>query len=239
LEHRDSDPASIAGGRDPRPPGFLQAAASLLRNQSMWGLALALGCVNYMNYVFLNWLPSYLVQARGMTILRAGIYSGIPYVVGVTLELCFGRLSDLVLTPQRLKQGARRYQVVLFTLLSSVILLINFTHSQAATLAIISLALACNTTVIAILYALTNDLIENPRLAGTAFGILLLGGNLIGSPASVITGYLVRASGSFSTAFAISGALPLLGAAIAFTFTRRPIRAFRPTEVAEARVAVP
>ena len=33
--------------------------------------------------------------------------------------------------------------------------------------------------------------------------------------------------------------LPLLGAAIAFAFTRRPIHGFPPAEVGETRVAIP
>jgi MFS family permease len=204
---------------------FFRAAGSLLRHQSMWGLAITLGFVNYMNYVFLTWLPSYLVQARGMNLMKAGVYGGIPYLVGVTMEICFGRVSDFFLTPERLKQGARRYHVALLTFLSSVILLINVTHGAVSTLAVISFALACNTTVIAIIYALTNDMIENPQLTGTAFGILLVGGNLIGMTAPVVTGYLVRSSGGFSSAFTVSGVLPLLAAGLAIAFTRRTIHA--------------
>lgn len=237
LDNRDSSPAPLQGNRATSPIGFFRAAGSLLRYQSMWGLALTLGCVNYMNYVFLTWLPSYLVQTRGMNLLKAGIYSGLPYLVGVTMEICFGRLSDFILTPDRLKQGARRYQVALFTFLSSIIFLINFTRSAASTLAVISLALACNTTVIAIIYALTNDLVENPQLTGTAFGILLMGGNLIGMTAPIVTGYLVKSSGGFFSAFTVSGVLPLLAAVLALAFTRRPINGFVPTEIREPSVA--
>ena len=190
-----------------------------------------------MNTLFITWLPSYLMQARGMNLMKAGIYTGIPYLVGVILELCFGRLSDLVLPPQNARRGARRYHVIAFMLLSSSILLISFARSEAAVIAILSLALACNTIVIAFVYALTNDLIEDSRLAGTAFGILLLGGNLIGLAAPIVTGYLVKASGSFNTAFAVSGALPVLGAMIIFTFARRPIKRLVSTEVGAPRPA--
>lgn len=225
LDNRAPTPATSEFNGSAGTLGFFGAAGSLLRHQSMWGLALTLGFVNYMNYVFLTWLPSYLVQARGMNLMKAGIYSGIPYLVGVTMEIFFGRVSDFFLTPERLKQGARRYHVALLTFLSSIILLINVTHGAVSTLAVISFALACNTTVIAIIYALTNDMIENPQLTGTAFGVLLVGGNLIGMTAPVVTGYLVRSSGGFSSAFTVSGVLPLLAAGLAIVFTRRPIHA--------------
>jgi MFS family permease len=223
LNNRDAGSTS-SGPEAVERTGMCHAAASLLRQQSMWGLALSLGCANYMNTLFITWLPSYLMQARGMNLMKAGIYTGVPYLVGAILELCFGRLSDLVLPPQGARRGARRYHVIVFMLLSSAILLISFARTEAAVISILSLALACNTIVIAFIYALTNDLIEDSRLAGTAFGILLLGGNLIGLAAPIVTGYLVRASGSFNTAFAVSGALPVLGAMIIFTFARRPIK---------------
>ena len=208
-----------------RQTGILEIAGFLLRQQTMWGLALTLGCVNYMNYLFLSWLPSYMVQARGMFLMRAGIYSAVPYLVGVILEISFGKLSDWTLTPEHLKQGKRRNQVVAFLLLSSTVLLINVVHSLVATLAVISIVLACNTTAIMFVYALTNDLIVDREVTGTAFGILLLGGNLIGLAAPIVTGYVVKATRSFNSAFAISGALSLIGAVMAFAFTRRALSA--------------
>ncbi len=206
-----------------RQSGIGKMLRVLLRQQSMWGLALTMGTANYMNYLFLTWLPSYLVQARGMNLMRAGLLSSIPYIAGIIMEIVFGKVSDRSLTPERLKQGGRRNQAGILIILSSVILLINIAHSEAAAIAVISMALACNTTVIALLYALTNDLIEDPKTTGTVFGIVVLGGNLFGLLAPIVTGYIVKATGSFNSAFAISGALSLIGALIAFLFTRRPI----------------
>jgi ACS family glucarate transporter-like MFS transporter len=198
--------------------------ATLLRQKTMWGLALTEGCVNYMNYLFLSWLPSYLIHDRGMTLMQAGLYGTIPYIVGVGLELFFGRMSDRILTPDRLKKGGRRNQVTLFLILSSVILLISVVHTKWAILALISLALSFNTTTVTFMYSLTNDLVEDPHIAGAAFGVMLVGGNLFGMAAPVVTGYLVKATGNFTSAFGLSGLVALAGAAMAFWWTRTPIR---------------
>jgi MFS family permease len=219
LENRDCPETSTQA--------FWSVAGALIRQKTMWGLALTEGCVNYMNYMFLTWLPSYLIHDRGMDLMKAGIYSAIPYVVGIVMEIFFGRLSDRILTRERLKQGGRRNQVTLFLILSSVILLINTVHSEWEIIAVISLALSFNGTTVTFMYSLTNDLVEDPKIAGTAFGFLLLGGNLFGLAAPIITGYLVKAAGNFSGAFVISGVLPLAGAAMAFWLTRQPIRGAR------------
>jgi ACS family glucarate transporter-like MFS transporter len=176
-----------------------------------------------MQYLFLAWLPSYLVQARGMNLMKAGIYTAIPYLIGGLFEITLGKVSDRILTPERLKQGKRRNQVALFVLLTSVVLLINTVNSSFAIIAIITVVLSCNTTVLMFMYALTNDLIEDPRVAGTVFGMLLLGGNVFGLFAPIVTGYIVKSTGRFDSAFVIAGVLALIGAAVILTMTRRPV----------------
>ena len=219
---------------------FWETTGILLRQKTMWGLALTEGCVNYMNYLFLSWLPSYLIHDRGMTLMQAGLYGTIPYIVGVILELLFGRMSDRILTPERLAKGGRRNQVILFLMLSSVILLIGVTHSKWAILALISAALSFNTTTVTFMYSLTNDLVEDPRITGAAFGVLLVGGNVFGMAAPIVTGYLVKATGNFTSAFNLSGLVALAGAAVAYWWTRTPIRiAARSDEVMPKLVATP
>ena len=210
-----------------QPNAFWPVASALMGQPSVWGLAITEGCVNYMNYMFLAWLPSYLVRDRGMDLMRAGLYSAIPYVAGIVAEIGFGHLSDRILTPARVRAGGRRNQVVLFLILSSVALFIPVVRSQAAIIGLISLAISFNTTTVTFMYALTNDLVQDPDVVGTAFGFMLLGGNLFGLAAPVVTGYLVRTLGNFSAAFLVAGTLPLLGAVTALFMTRRPIYGLR------------
>jgi ACS family glucarate transporter-like MFS transporter len=96
-------------------------------------------------------------------------------------------------------------------------------NSSFAIIAIITVVLSCNTTVLMFMYALTNDLIEDPRVAGTVFGMLLLGGNVFGLFAPIVTGYIVKSTGRFDSAFVIAGVLALIGAAVILTMTRRPV----------------
>jgi ACS family glucarate transporter-like MFS transporter len=222
VKRRDGGPASATSGAA-RKMSFAQSVAPLLRQKSMWGLFITQGCANYMQYLFLAWLPSYLVQARGMNLMKAGIYTAIPYLIGGLFEITLGKVSDRILTPERLKQGKRRNQVALFVLLTSVVLLINTVNSSFAIIAIITVVLSCNTTVLMFMYALTNDLIEDPRVAGTVFGMLLLGGNIFGLFAPIVTGYIVKSTGRFDSAFVIAGVLALIGAAVILTMTRRPV----------------
>ena len=54
----------------------------LLRNRMTVGIYVAQYCISTLTFFFLTWFPVYLVQARGMTILKAGLIASIPAICG-------------------------------------------------------------------------------------------------------------------------------------------------------------
>ncbi|MDR3566168.1 MAG: MFS transporter [Negativicutes bacterium] len=196
----------------------------LLKQKSMWGLALTQGSAVYTQYLFLTWLPTYLVQAKNFALMKAGIYSSLPYLIAVVLMLVAGKLSDTILTPERLAQGGRRSAVITTLLLSSLVLFTTVVDNDFVVLGLISVSLTCIATSITLNIALTNDLVTDPAIAGTAFGILILGGNIFGLTAPILTGFIVKATGNFDNAFFLAGAILICGAFISYALTRKPIR---------------
>jgi ACS family glucarate transporter-like MFS transporter len=236
LETRQDSLASAeAGGSSVRPASIGKTLKLLLRQRSMWGMCVTQCCMNYMGYLFLAWLPSYLVH-RGMNLMKAGIFTAIPYLIGCVGEIILCRFSDRMLKPEDIKRGKRRIQNAAYLVVTSVVLLIPVLHNEFAIIAVITIALTFNTTVGALNSALTNDLIQDHKVAGSAFGLLLLGGQVAGLSAPVITGYIVRSTGSFNSAFALAGCMALIGAVCVSTLTRRPIRGV--SELATSSVAV-
>lgn len=195
----------------------------LLSYQTMWGLFLTQGCVNYTQYLFLTWLPSYLVQSRGLNILHSGLDTGICYLGAALLTILFGRICDALLTPEAVRAGKRRYAVVIFALGAAVMVFAPFTDSQPVLLGLIMVSLACVQSVFVNTYSLTNDLLHAGRSIGTAVGWVQFGGNIFGLAAPICTGYIVAATGSFTSAFLLAGGLLLAGALIMLTMTRRPV----------------
>jgi MFS family permease len=200
------------------------AVLKLLSQKTMWGIFLTQGCCVYTMYLYLTWLPSYLVQARGMQLMKASLFNAVPYLVAVVLGIYFGRLSDRILTPEAIKQGKRRTLLIVFILLSSVVLLVTLISNEFIVLLLISMSLSCISTATVLNNALANDLVENPSVVGTTVGILILGGNSFGLMAPIVTGFIVKATGSFDSAFFLAGGLLIVGALICFTMTRRPLR---------------
>jgi MFS family permease len=195
----------------------------LMGRRTMWGLFLTQGCCAYTMLLFLFWLPSYLVQSRHMSLVKASWFTSIPYVVAVILGLLIGKLSDAVLTRESIRQGKRRTLLIVFILLSCTVLLINVVANELLLLLLISISLACISSALSLNITLTNDLVWNPEMVGVAMGFLMLGGNIFGSLVPIATGYIVKWTGSFDLAFYLAGFLLFASALICFTMTRQPL----------------
>jgi ACS family glucarate transporter-like MFS transporter len=223
---RDYLIAETTGKAKPGTPQQTQSRSAVLQlisRTTMWGLFLTQGCCAYTMYLFLFWLPSYLVQARHMQLMKASWFTAVPYLVSVVLGILIGKFSDSILTPEAVKQGKRRTLLIVFILLSSVVLLTTLIHNEWLVLALISMSLTCISSALTLNIAMNNDLVWNPNMAGTALAIQIISGNLFGLLAPILTGYIVKATGSFDSAFYLAGGLLFLGAFASFTLTRRPL----------------
>ena len=212
------------GGQATVAPPPKGAVVRLIRTKTMWGLLLTEGCCAYTMLMFLFWLPSYLVQTRHMDLMKASWFTAVPYLVAAVVGLFVGRLSDAILTPEAVKQGKRRTLLIVFILLSTSVLLTNVVRNEYLALILISMSLTFIGTAVTLNIALSSDLVWNPNMVGTTMGISILGGIGFGMVAPIVTGYIVKWTGSFDGAFYVAGALLFVGALISFTMTRQPIR---------------
>ncbi len=83
--------------------------------------------------------------------------------------------------------------------------------------------------------ALASDLLRSQADSGRAFAFMVLGGNVFGLLAPIVTGYIVQITGSFSSAFMLAGGLSLIGAAVSFTMTRHTLGEQTPVAVGAIR----
>jgi ACS family glucarate transporter-like MFS transporter len=199
------------------------ALSILLQSKTMWGLMLAQGCAGYTLYLFMTWLPSYLVSARGLDVLKSSLFTAIPFGAAVVLGILLGRVSDSYLHRTGVAAGGRRKIIAICMLASSVILLTPVMPETWEILVLFSISATAIATAMAMNIAITNDLLVNGALAGTAVSFLIFGGNLFGIFAPIITGYIIAVTASYTSAFLLAGALLLAGAVIVLTLTRHPI----------------
>jgi ACS family glucarate transporter-like MFS transporter len=196
----------------------------LLKTPTLWGLALAQGCNVYTQYLFLTWLPSYLQDARHLTIAKSGLFTAIPYAVAVVLCIGIGKLSDQYLkNGSGAASGKRRNVIALTMMIASCILLIPVAEGITQLVVIFSLTLAGIASTTSLNFTLLNDMLPSSGDVGRAMAFVVVGGNIFGMLAPVVTGYVISATGSYNWAFGIAGGLLVTGALVILSMTRKPM----------------
>jgi MFS family permease len=207
---------------------------ALVRCPAMWGLFVSQGCLVYSLYLYLSWLPNYLQTARGLSVVDSGLYTSIPFFIATAVNIIVNWAGDRLLSADAVRNGLRRYLVALCLVLTAAGMLIPYVESLTTIIVLISVTVSFANTGPAANAALTSDLLRSPADAGRAFAFLVLGGNTFGLLAPIVTGYLVEASGSFSSAFIAGGCLALIGAVATLILSRGAIG-----EISEAATRKP
>jgi MFS family permease len=209
----------------------------LLRSPSMWGLAISQGCAVYTVYLYLSWLPDYLQTVRGLSIMKSGVFTSVPFFVGAAVIILTNWIGDKILTPTTMREGARRIVVVACLAFSALGMAIPYVDSLTLVIVLTIFPISFGGTATATNAALCNDLLRSQADSGRAFAFMVLGGNVFGLLAPIVTGYIVQATGSFSSAFVLAGALSLIGAVVSFTLTRHTLGEETPVAVGALRSA--
>jgi ACS family glucarate transporter-like MFS transporter len=197
---------------------------AMMRTRTLWGLALIGGADAYCSYLFLSWLPSYLQTARHLSLGTTSLYTAVPYATAFVISISMAQISDRFLKGSGVNTGRRRFFIAGSSLTAmALIASVPFVDSVPVLLGMISVAIGCIATNTSQVFALTNDLLPNPKDIGKAMGFEVAAANVIGFTSPIVTGYVISITGSFSAAFVIAGAVMLLGTSSALFVANRPM----------------
>ncbi|WP_158382357.1 MFS transporter [Candidatus Sodalis pierantonius] len=86
-QHRQEAPAAQQGRVS------LNEWSQLFRYASTWYMVIGGFCLQYVFWFYISWLPTYLQQAQGFTLNRAGLLSALPYIAGGVALLTLGMFT--------------------------------------------------------------------------------------------------------------------------------------------------
>jgi len=213
LEHIENGGGLIHPQRktayaDASQPGTWFYVRQLMSNRMLLGVYLAQYCINVLTYFFLTWFPIYLVQARGMTILQAGLTASLPAICGFTGGVLGGVFSDTLIRRGHSLTIARKVPIVGGMLLSVCIIGCNYVSTDWVVVALMSLAFF-GKGIGALGWAVVAD--TSPKEAiGLSGSIFNMFGNVAGIVTPIVIGYLVATTGSFNGALVFVGINALL-----------------------------
>jgi MFS transporter, ACS family, D-galactonate transporter len=180
------------------------------------GLAIGFGSYNYVFYLLLNWLPSYLNFALHIDLLHSFLYTGVPWLVATFTDLVIGGwLVDFLVQRGLSASLVRRTVLIGGTACGLGILGAAHAHGAAPALFWISVSIGGLSAASPVGWSLPS-LIASRHDAGKVGGILNFANQASGIAAAILTGYLVAAFHSYAWAFGVSAIYLAIGIAAYF-----------------------
>jgi sugar phosphate permease len=221
-DHRMVNRAELAGIRGidatgkinpPRVESMAQLPwSTLFRSPNMWAIMCAYFTYVYCLWIFLSWLPSYLVEYRHFTLIKTGFLASLPLLAGVVGDTVGGLATDWLLRKTGSAKIARR-SVAIVGLLGCVVCIVPAALVEDPYAAVYLLTgagffLECT---IGPSWAVPMD--TGGKYSGTVSGTMNMAGNFGGFLSPIVFGFLAQ-YGSWQAPFIVAGALLVVGAAI-------------------------
>jgi ACS family glucarate transporter-like MFS transporter len=186
-------------------PAYLR---QLLGNRMLLGVYVGQYCITTLTYFFLTWFPVYLVEERGMSILKAGVAASLPAICGFLGGVLGGVFSDRLLKMGCSLTVARKVPIVTGMLLATSMIVCNYVDSGAVVVAIMALAFF-GKGIGSLGWAVVAD--TSPKeIAGLSGGLFNTFGNTAAITTPIVIGYIVEWTHSFSGALVFVAANALV-----------------------------
>lgn len=193
-----------------------------LKQKTVLFTALAFFSYNYILFFFLTWFPSYLVDARGLSVENMSIITVIPWIFGFIGLALGGFISDYFYKKFAKKGVLFSRKLVLVSCLFLSAVCIGFAGLVSTTLSAVTLvALSVFFLYLtgAIYWAIINDVVD-PDNVGSVGGFMHFLANTAGIIGPTLTGYIVDTSGTYTVAFLLAGGLAVIASLAVIRFVR-------------------
>lgn len=160
--------------------------ADLLRSPAIWVLFFVALIYNLTMYGWLNWLPTYLLEVKKLSLQKTGFVGALPFLAGGIGCVLAGYVSD------RWFRGRRKYLVFGCQALGGVCLYL-FTRIEAPVPYMIAQCIAGFLLFMAAgaIWALPMILVPT-RLMGSGAGFINTGGQIGGFLTNILIGYVIK-----------------------------------------------
>ncbi|MGE3867334.1 MAG: MFS transporter [Hyphomonadaceae bacterium] len=197
-------------------PAETEASASLLQaiaHRNVTAAAAGFFAYGYLLYFFLSWFPSYLAKNLGMDLKTMGLATAAPWAAGALGLIAGGFASDHL--ARRLNDEARARKLMIVWALAAAAVCVALApqfRTPATALPLMAAAIFFMYVTGANYTPLAAASVPERHLGGVT-GYLVFVANIAGIAAPFVTGLIVKATGDFTAAFLLAGAIVIAGAA--------------------------
>lgn len=198
----------------------LKAIGQLLRSRMIMGTYLGQYCINALTYFFITWFPVYLVQARGMSLMKAGLLASVPALCGFVGGVLGGMFSDHLLARGHTLTLARKTPIVAGMFLAMSMIFCNYVETEWVVVVFMAMSFF-GKAFGALGWACMADMAPK-EISGLSGGLFNMFGNLSGIVTPIAIGFIIQSTGSFNGALVFVGVHAAV-AIISFLFVVGPI----------------
>jgi MFS family permease len=188
--------------------------AELLRQRQLWLIFTMYFFYAWGSWFYFGWFPVYLVKGAGFSEAEMGIFSSLPYLLGTAGNLAGGFLGDWAGRRFGLKTGRRLMGSASLAVSATLLAVLAVTHDKTAIVILSSLGFGIADLMLPTAWAVCLDIGRSH--AGVVTGTMNTAGQLGGFVCSVLFGYVVKATGSYSAPLWVVAAMVMI-AALLFT----------------------
>ena len=191
-----------------------------LKQKTVLFTAFAFFSYNYILFFFLTWFPSYLTNARGLSIKEMSVVTVIPWVLGFLGLASGGMVSDFVYKKVGKALFARKVVLVTCLFLSAVCIgIAGLVTTTVAAVTLVALSVFFLYLTGAIYWAIVQDVVDQKNV-GSVGGFMHFLANTAGIIGPTLTGYLVEVSGTYTSAFLLAGGLAVFASLSVIKFVK-------------------
>ena len=195
--------------RDPADPVAKVPWTRLLGRKETWAFSIGKFLTDPIWWMFLFWLPDFLVKRHGLDLRTFGIPLAVIYIVSDLGSIAGGWMSSALIHRGWSINRARKTTMLICALAVTPIFFAQYVDSLWGAVAIISLATAAHQAWSANLYTLPSDMF--PRKAvGSVIGIGGTAGAVGGMIFSLYVGQVLERLGTYTLIFVVAGTVYLL-----------------------------
>jgi MFS transporter, ACS family, hexuronate transporter len=208
--------------RDARAHAALAASVSMrqmLGESSAWAVMLCRFFIGPVMQFYWYWTPSFLFNARHMTMTQIGLVAWIPFLMGDVGGVLGGWAAGVLMRRGVSVWNTRRILMYGSALVCVLSLAVPYMGSVGSVLIMLSVGIVADNFLSAHMFAAVTDLFPDEQV-GRATGLTGIAGGLSGMLFPLLTGALVDRI-SYAPVFLMVAFMPLAGTIALFTVARQ------------------
>jgi len=190
--------------------------SAIMSSPMVWGTLIVAFCYNYFTFYCMTWMPAYLVEQRGLSLERSGLYTFFSFAGIAIVSVLAGWVADKMIERGGNSVFIRKMFVIVGFLGASTVILGGYAESlgwalfwNVFSLSFVGLSTANNLALCRL------TLIPAPAV-GLVTGVQQVATSLAGIVAPILSGWLLHVSGGYQAPMQVIFVFLLIGAAATF-----------------------